>query len=649
MDDPSSFYVKTSGNSYYTQADLLRAANLDEFDRTSLNPAAEIAERIRLKYINSGFAQSKITFKFTADTEKFTKTILINVEEGKRVKIAELNVAGRLSRSPDYYSDFIVENSTDAIDRGYYVKTDIDLGLKNLITELNNQGYLRAKIQAARPELSTDRSKVKLSIIMDEGPLTQIKDIRFIGNSNHTSAKLLSIIGLAPNTPLRLNQLEIGLEKLKQYYRSEGHIEMGIENERSELVKYDQKGYEAKIEIKIYEGPKVYVREILVEGNTFTKDYVIRKEVNIDEGELLNPEKIDEAQKRLDKLNIFSRVEIRTLEANTQVSKRTLIVNVTERNPGTFRIGMGVTNRRELTLRGYSGISYSNIGGKARAVSIRGTAENNVAETDFLEYEIGLGYLEPFLLDSKFRGRFNLSREEEIDQFIDNPATTDDSKVPVIDLTNKFSFLLERDITSKIKFTWNFYTNEREKRFFEETRSSPISTNTIITIGPFIDIDYRDNPFLPTSGHFTRFEADYSAPEIGSSSKVNFIRTQATFSYYLPLYKNSLIWANSIRGGYGRNLIRTGSGSGIPDSYAFFLGGYTTLRGYTGTEEDKTPTDSEINADQGQTLIIPGETSYHLIKSEIRFPIHGVFGGVVFYDAGAVSVQGFNASIDLNA
>lgn len=642
IEEPYKFVIEVNGNNNrnFSYSDIIRKAGIKNFDRTSLNPAAEIAEKIRQSYVSEGFAHVKIDFKFSASNDKFVKTVQINIEEGPKVRLSDIIVAGRLSRSPDYYSDFIQENSSEALDDNYYVKKDLDLGLKNLLTELNNQGYLRAKIQAARPEFNSDRSKVKLTVILDEGPLTQIKDISFQGNDSYTSAQLLKIIGLTPNSPLRLNQLETGLDQLKDFYRSQGHIEMGIENERSELVQYDEKGYEAKIFIKLYEGPKVYVREILVEGNNFTRDYVIQKEINIDPGELLTPLKIDEAQKRLDKLNIFSRVEIRTLEANTKVSKRTLIVSVTERNPGSFRVGVGVTNKRDFTVRGFTGISYSNLGGKARAISLRATAENNVARADYLEYEAALGYLEPFLFDTRFRARFNLSREEEVDNFTAGTST--------VDATNKFSTLLERDMTSKIKFTWNFYTLERVERFFdpEPPTGENVTKQNIATIGPVIDVDYRDNPFLPTKGFFSRIEADYSAPQLGSSDKIQFVRTQATFSYYQPLWSKSFVWANSIRGGFAKNLINTekslADAPGVPRSYAFFLGGYTTIRGYSGTDEDRTPTNDELGITESDLLIISDETYYHLLKSEVRFPIYKILGGVVFFDAGAVDVYGIN-------
>jgi outer membrane protein assembly factor BamA len=161
-------------------------------------------------------------------------------------------------------------------------------------------------------------------------------------------------------------------------------------------------------------------------------------------------------------------------------------------------------------------------------------------------------------------------------------------------------------------------------------------------MGPSLDIDYRDNPFLPTEGTFTKLDAEYSAPEIGSSDKIQFVRTQGTFTHYLRMGSPRVVWANSLRGGYGKNL-STEVDSGIPYTFAFFLGGVNTIRGYSGFGNDRIPSEREFAVlDQTDQLIIPKETHYYLIKSEIRFPlVKDPFGAVVFYDAGEVGIQGY--------
>src|SRR5690606_11432187 len=113
-------------------------------------------------------------------------------------------------------------------------------------------------------------------------------------------------------------------------------------NEGEELIQYNDRGTQANIRFDIYEGPKVEVVKITLEGNTFTKSDVILRTIDIEVGDILTPAKMDESEIRLNRLGLFSRASIRTLEDGTNVAQRTVVVSVNERDPGTFRVGAGV-------------------------------------------------------------------------------------------------------------------------------------------------------------------------------------------------------------------------------------------------------------------------------------------------------------------
>ncbi len=179
---------------------------------------------------------------------------------------------------------------------------------------------------------------------------------------------------------------------------------MRLLNETEDIIQYNDKGTQARILYRIFEGPRIRINAIAVEGNTFTKTRVILKEADFKVGEILTPDKLEEATVRLNKMGLFSRAAIRTLEENSNVAERTLIITVAERDPGVFRVGGGINNERDLTLRGFTGVSYNNLWGTGRAISGRVELKQNIAEIDFLESEVTAGYLEPFIFDTRTRG-----------------------------------------------------------------------------------------------------------------------------------------------------------------------------------------------------------------------------------------------------
>src|SRR5690606_38215320 len=150
-----------------------------------------------------------------------------------------------------------------------------------------------------------------------------------------------------------------------------GYIEMILLNEKQDLVTYDATNTKAILKFNIFEGPEVSVASIIVEGNSFTKESVILKELEFTNNELITPSKLEESVARLQRTGFFGPVEVNALEEKTSLARRTVLVKVTERDPGIFNRGIGAPNARTLTVRGYTGVAYRNLWGTGRGVSLR--------------------------------------------------------------------------------------------------------------------------------------------------------------------------------------------------------------------------------------------------------------------------------------
>ena len=636
--NPIKWQFNIEGNKKKNLSELYKALNLTAGERKSMDPVSESIDRLRPYYLEEGFPHVKIDSRVTKFDTSFIHRVYLEVDEGPRVSIERFKIEGRISRPKMYYIKFIEDHSSEILGRGYYNRDSLDKGLDNLVVHLKNQGFLKAKIQSLRVEFSEDKSKATVILNMDEGALTQIRSITFEGNAFFSSRELIEVFGLETRSPLKLNELEQGIEKIKSFYLRQGFMEMKLLNEDETLVSYNDKGTLAEINFRLYEGPRIRVADIVLEGNTFTKSYVIRQEAGIEVGEVLTPQKLEETTDRLNRLGIFSRVEVRTLEEGTSIADRTLVISVAERDPGVFRIGAGVNSERNLTARGFIGMGYSNLWGTARAVSGRVETNYNLAQINYPEYEVSVGYLEPFLLNTRNRGRVNFSRSERVFNYSSTSGLTS------ITQSDRAEFNLERQFTKHVRGSWTLWSIDRRKDFEKEGRcidpvdpfsQCPSTVQQIAKIGPLIDLDYRDNPFLPTKGHFTRATLEYSHKFLGSTEGIHFYKTDAQHSRYLRLGDSKVIWANSVRGGYIKSFAE-GDGAGVPANQAFFLGGVFTVRGFdTSTDNNRIP---PIEIKKSTSIIVNDDSYYGLIKSELRFPISGEHGGVIFYDGGIVGI-----------
>lgn len=613
---------------HYLADDILK---LDTYFSTDSSFGADLAEKLKAFYKSEGYPHINISYYERKESGKIIVTL--NLEEGVYSEIKGIYFVGQFSRTNSYYERKLLELASSKVQSRIYVKEDIEQASKNLLFFLQNEGYVNARLGLV--QITTDREKPEeglVTIQLYEGLQVELESIEFIGNTQISSETLKQQIELEPGKKLNLKYLDISIAKLKAYYTGLGYIEFKLLNEATDLIQYNNKNTGAQLKFKIDEGPRVEVQSILIEGNDRTHEKVILTEVDFKVGDILTPAKLEESIARLQRTGYFSVIDISTLEAGTNISLRTVIIKVTERDPGIFTIGGGVTNENNGTIHGYTGLAYRNIGGWGRGVSVRTDGNYNYAGVRFIESKITFGFVEPYLFESRTRFRTNLTRSRSIADYNLRKVTE----------LNSTTFSLEQDFTSHFTGIWDVlnvstYVDKGITSEDELTHGYSREDLVIASTGITLDSDYRNNLFNPTRGHFSRISIEYAADQLGNSNVDDFIRLNGQTTWYYTIPNSDSTWAQSFRGGYVQDIRPLGYG--IPyDKKGFTLGGRSTIRGFgsseffPSTELTKSP------------YRLTSFASYELIKSELRFPLIKKWDlmGAFFYDGGQVFVNGFN-------
>lgn len=602
---------------------------LDEYLTNDQNFGSDLAEKVRLHYLAEGFAFCEVIYYERKESD--TTVITLNVNEGPLVKINKVSVTGSISRPEKYYVNLFEKLSSSKTQDKVLIQADVEQAAKNLITYLQNEGFVNAKLSRLQVGTENRRSnKVMVVLQIEEGPQATIDKITITGNRFFSADKISEVFGLKTGQNLSLIELEVALSNLKVFYADNGFIESKILSENN-LIQYSDSLTEASIRLDIFEGPQIRVGSILIEGNDMTHAKLILTELDFKTGELLTPTKLDESTTRLQRTGHFSTIEIYTLEANTDVQERTVVVRVNERKPGVFTAGVGVTNENNITLQGFAGIAYRNLGGWGRGVSLRGETKYNPDILNFVEYKATAGYLEPYLFDTRVRFRLNYTTAQEVSDISIRKAT----------VTNQTVWSLEQDFTSHLTGIFELlnisnYVDRGITRQDEIDFGYSREDLVISTTGPILDIDYRDNILNPTDGHLSRLSLEYSSNAIGNHNVDDFYRATGQFTLYTPLWEEQgLVWVNSYRAGYVKALGKLEFG--VPfDKKGFILGGRSTIRGFESSEFFPT-TNRQLPA----SYKLDNYSVYQLIKSEFRFPLFGSenLAGAIFYDGGEVIVD----------
>ena len=649
LEKTQGFEIKIEGQKHFSQVYLLNdVLHLDQFSTTEVNVGSELTEKLKTFYLENGFSDFNSTYIENKVNNKITVTIILM--EGPLVKIHDVRFQGQFSKEESAYVNLFYELSSQQVQDKVFIKSDVELAVQNLITYLQNEGFVLAKVN--RIGYQIDRSqpdKVDLIFNIEEGPQLEIEKISIEGNRYLNTEAIQTILRIQLGAKISLSQFEANLAKLKNTYMEKGFLEMHYKNDqigqfnevsKNSILTYSSDLQKLSINIKIEEGPQIRVNSITLIGNVLTHNKLILTELDFEVGHILTPQKIDESVSRLQKTGHFSTIDITTLEANSDVKERSVIVKVTERQPGVLTTGIGVTNENDYTFHGYLGAAYRNIGGWGRGLSLRGEGSYNPSQLKFLEYKATIGYLEPYLFETRARFRINYTTSRYVSDINIRKQT----------IANTATWAVEQDFTSHITGIWDIYsisnfvdagiTHDDEVKYGYGRQDLVIAST-----GPTVDFDYRDNLLNPQKGSLSRLNLEFSASALGNSNVDNFVRANAETTLYSPVLLRRgvpvFVWANSFKVGYIKDL--DDRNQGIPfDKRGFALGGRSTIRGFP--TKDIFPSSSTSSAyPLPANYRLMATSSYQLVKSEFRIPLFSKqeMSIGIFYDGGRVLIENF--------
>ena len=370
-------------------------------------------------------------------------------------------------------------------------------------------------------------------------------------------------------------------------------------------VKRKKKERVIDITFRVREGPRVFVERIDITGNVRTIDSVIRREMVLVEGDAFNASKTRRARKKIRNLGFFEKVDVKNV-VGSRPDKTVLQVKVRERSTGEISFGAGFSTTNGFL--GNVGIRERNLLGKGQDLLLKMTI---AAESS----EIDLQFTEPYFLDRKLSGGFDLFRTTK-------------------DLQDESSFQ-RKSFGAGLRLGFEYSDIFRQRIRYRITRDevTDVASSASLAIkgqegaavkseiSQILTYDGRDDPFLPTKGVVARFNTDLA----GLGGVVKYIRTKVKATKFFPITEKFI---GSIGGSAGYII---GLGKEIRIVDRFFLGG-PSLRGFSvagAGPRDETTGDSV------------GGKFFYRGSAQVTFPIGlpSEFGvkGRMFSDIGSLS------------
>jgi outer membrane protein insertion porin family len=510
----------------------------------------------------------------------------------------------------------------------------------------------------ATAELSSDANEagdslVKPVIVIKEGPRVVIGELRITGSQRVQADELMRTVTgkLKSGEPYYGPQIAAARDAILGLYQNLGYASADVKPQVESVAAPE--GARANVVFQVVEGPQTFVEHIFITGNLRTDPGVIRHELKIREGAPLGFEDLNESRRQLSALNLFRRIQISAV-SHGDPSQSDIIVTVEEGQRTTIGYGGGLQVDRilrndetggrardqyEVAPRGFFEIGRRNLGGRNRSVNLytRLSLRPNADPEDnnpfaFSEYRVVGTYREPRAL----RNYGDLTGTAAVEQGV-RTGFNFSRKGINLELTHRLAPTVRGSARYSFGTThiFDFSLKEDEKltvdRVFSQVRLS--------TFSMAVSRDTRDDLIDPQGGTLLSADGTFAARGIGS--EVGFTKTFLQGFFYKNLGRPHAVFAGGARLGLARALVRVAQGvevRDLPASERFFVGGDTTIRGFS---LDSVGAPSTITTNG----FPKGGDAEIVLNGELRLPLTGPVGAALFLDGGNVFARA--ADLDL--
>jgi len=532
--------------------------------------------------------------------------LVFEINEGPPTYVRKINFVGN-----QRYSDAALQAEiATREERWYRFFSTVDTYDPDRLTydrELLRRFYLRNgysdfRVVSAVAELTEDRTGFFITFTVDEGERYKFGELDVQVNIPDLDEDTVrpAIVGETGDW-YNADEVEETVQALTDLAGAEGYAFVEVRPR----VRRDRENRVIDITYEIQEGPRVFVDRIEINGNLRTLDSVIRREMQLVEGDAFNTAKLRRSRERIRNLGFFERVEVTNVPSETSPDRTVVQVDVEEQSTGELSFGLGWSSTSGALFN--VGVRERNLLGRGQDVKLDLTLAQERTEID-------LGFTEPYFMDRPLRAGFDLyARELDLQ---DESSHDRGEKGGAVRMGFNYNTHLSQSLRYSLTETSIENVDADASRHIRQ-----IEGDTLLSmVSQTLTYDRRDSRIEPTEGYRISFGTDLA----GLGGDETFVRATLGASQYTPVTDDVVLM---VSGNVGW---ATGIGEDILLTRNFNLGG-DNLRGFE--YGGASPRDKATNDILGGTWIANGTT-------ELRFPL-GLpeelgLSGKAFTDFGAI-------------
>src|SRR6184192_828080 len=328
-----------------TGAERVKPTRLRKEIKVKLNQAVdeqqleEARQKIIEIYQARGFTDVSVEFRIEPIEEKRgTARVVFSVNEGAKGAVSQVRFEGNAHVSQKVLRKQMKTKGRTLI---YFVdktgrldEVQLEQDLDKIREYYQDHGFIDVEIKEVRKD-RTQKGPMIITIVISEGPQYHVRKLTISGYEHSTDARIRAFLKMKEGSVYSPKQLRDDAKAVADAYGSGGYVDLVVLPEGTPagtgLI---------DVHYTIEESVRSFVNRVNIQGNTRTKDKVIRREVLVAPGDVFNTVRVDLTKKRLENLGYFAKVE--TYPEETDIpGRKNLDIQVEEKRTGSLNFGAG--------------------------------------------------------------------------------------------------------------------------------------------------------------------------------------------------------------------------------------------------------------------------------------------------------------------
>lgn len=611
--------LSVNGGDHFSNARIRNLLELNLGDRVDESLVLQKLEAVRERYQKAYFPDVSFDVSLTEpDGEGFT-ALTITVDEGERQSVGRIRFEGNTEYSATQLKRVMMQKTTNIFSfitgRGRFDETLLRQDMSAIEEMYRRKGFL--DVQAGPPQIEEGFGRrLHVSIPIERFQRYRVNSIRIEGNTLYPASLLGAQIPLQVGAPAATDAIERGRVAIRDYYSNRGFSQTQV---REQILLAG--GNRVDVIYTIQEGTVATVRNVIVRGNTRTKDHVLRRELLVAPGDTLNEVRVRNSASRLRNLGFFDSVNQAILPTEDP-SVYDVEFEVAEGRSGQFLAGAGfssidsVVGFVELTQGNFDLTDPPRFTGGGEKLQIRlqlGTRRRDAE----------ISYSKPWVFDRRMTLTTSAFQNER--RFLSDDYNQRNTGVSM-GLRKGLPGFWRAGVTYRLESIDVFDVSEDAAEIIQIEAGENYRSGLDFSLTR----DTRNHVWNPTRGGRLVLNSGFTGGPLGFDTDIYDLGVRS--SYFFPV-----VWDHVLNlQGWAQTVDFYGDSDRVPIFDRQFLGGARSIRGFRFREVS--PVDEDGNEIGGQTSLSA--------TIEYTIPLSEMFRYALFYDWGVVNSDAYDASID---